>query len=519
MPNPLRLLLVEDSPEDAELLVRHLQKGGYDVSFERVDSHDAMSAALDRQSWDLIISDHSMPGFSGPEALKLAREKNSDAPFIFVSGTIGEDIAVSALKGGAQDYLMKGHLQRLLPAVERELRERDERWERARMDQRMQQLERFEAIGQLAGGIAHDFNNVIGAVLGWAKLGAEESSSHPAFKSRFQRIHDEAERAARLTAQLLAFARRQVLQPKYMSLNNCIEGMRNLLHTAAGGHITIDTVLAPGLDIIRADPTQIEQIVMNLCLNARDAMPSGGKLRIETRNVVITEDFCRIHSDGVPGNYVLLMVSDTGTGMDTETIARIFEPFFTTKELGRGTGLGLATVYGIVKQHEGFINVHSEVGKGTTFWVYFPASEGKPEQPAAIATGTAPKGTETVLVADDHDGLLAIAEESLTSYGYKVLLATNGPEAVQMFALHHAETQLVILDVTMPLLRGPQAYAQMTDFKPHLPVIFTSGHTAEASQLGPLIKNGAVFMQKPYSPQDLGRTVRRMLDASAAACS
>ena len=511
MATPLKVLLVEDSPDDAALIVRHLQRGGYEVASERVDSRPAMESALEHQAWDLIISDHSMPHFSGTEALKLVRDKGSDAPFIFISGTIGEDTAVAALKSGAQDYLMKGHLQRLLSAVERELRERDERRERARLDQRMQQLERFEAIGQLAGGIAHDFNNVIGAVLGWAKMGIEESPQ-PAVRNRFQKIHDEADRAARLTAQLLAFARRQVLQPKYLSLNQSISGMTSLLQSAVGGHIAIEMLLFPELDTIRADPTQIEQVVMNLCLNARDAMPSGGKLVIETRNTEITDDFCRIHSEGTPGKYALLMVSDTGTGMDAETVGRIFEPFFTTKELGRGTGLGLATVYGIVKQHEGFINVHSEPGEGTTFWIYFPATAGKPEQQNAISTGTTPKGNETVLVADDHDGLRAIAEESLTSYGYKVVLATNGTEAVRIFSQRQNEIQLVILDVTMPLLRGPQAYAQMSELKPNLPVVFTSGHTAESSQLGPLLKNGAAFMQKPYSPKELGRVVRGLLD-------
>lgn len=519
MATPLQILLVEDSPNDAALIVRHLQRGGYDVAFERVDSYGDMNAALERQTWDLVISDHSMPNFSGTEALKLLRDRGSDAPFIFVSGTIGEETAVSALKSGAQDYLMKGHLQRLIPAIERELRECKQRRERVRLDQRMQHLERFEAIGQLAGGIAHDFNNVIGAVLGWARLGIEESSSHSAFRDRFEKIHDEADRAARLTAQLLAFARRQVLQPKYLSLNDSISGMASLLQTAVGGHIAIETVLDPDLDIIRADPSQIEQVVMNLCLNARDAMPSGGKLAIETRNTNITEDFCRIHSDVTPGKYSLLMVSDTGTGMDSETVARIFEPFFTTKELGRGTGLGLATVYGIVKQHEGFINVHSEPGEGTTFWVYFPANPGKPEQQMLSPAGKVPKGDETVLVADDHDGLRAIAQESLTSYGYKVVLATNGPEAVRLFTEHEALIQLVILDVTMPLLRGPQAYAQMAELRPRLPVIFTSGHTAEASQLEPLLLNGASFLQKPYSPRELGKLVRRMLDQRSAAAT
>jgi two-component system cell cycle sensor histidine kinase/response regulator CckA len=512
MKTALRVLLVEDSPDDAQLILRHLERGGYAVASERVDSADAMIKALERHPWDLVICDYSMPHFSGTDALKLLRHKGSDAPFIFVSGTIGEDTAVSALKLGAQDYVMKGNLERLIPAIQRELRELGERRERTRLENRLQQLERFEAIGRLAGGIAHDVNNVIGTVLGWAQLGFEQASSDPGVRERFGKIRDEAQRAAGFTSQLLAFARRQVLQPKCLSLNDAISGMTSLLQTALGGHIEFKAVLAADLGVVRADPTQIDQVLMNLCLNARDAMPRGGRLVIETRNTELNEDFCRVHSYGIPGKYVLLLVSDTGIGMDAATVERIFEPFFTTKELGRGTGLGLATVYGIVKQHEGFINVYSELGQGTTFHLYFPASSGTPDRRDALPVSSISKGDETILVADDHDGLREIAQEFLSACGYKIILAKNGQEAVRIFRENQDKIDLAILDVTMPLMGGAEACSQMRAIRPELPVILTTGHTAESSFLGPSIESGAVFLQKPYAPQELGQTLRSVLD-------
>lgn len=514
---PLRLLLVEDSADDAALIVRHLQQGGYDVAFERVDSPDALSRAIEQGGWDLVICDYYMPQFSGADALKLVREKGLEAPFIFASGTMGEDAAVSALKLGAQDYVMKGNLGRLLPAIDRELREAGEKRGHIQLEQRLRQLERFEAIGRLAGGVAHDFNNIVGAILGWAQLGVADAAPYPGLRERFQRIHDEAQRASRLTSQLLAFARRQVLQPRKLDLNSCIAGVATLLQSALGDHIEFQTVLAPNLSVVLADPVQIDQVLMNLCLNARDAMPAGGRLVIETRVTELGADFCRIHSYGVPGKYVVLLVSDTGTGMDDATVKRIFEPFFTTKELGRGSGLGLATVYGIVKQHEGFINVYSEPGRGTTFHVYFPAVSGIPDRRDSAATTEVVGRSETVLVADDHEGLRDIAQEFLTAWGYKVILARDGEEAVRLYREHQGNIRLVVLDVMMPRLRGPEAYRQISQITPGLPVVFTTGHTAEASLLSPAIGGGALFLQKPYSPQELGQIIRSALDGTRSA--
>src|SRR6266700_233688 len=429
MGTPLRVLMIEDSEDDAALLLRELRRGSYDVAFERVDLPDALKSALDKHTWDLIVSDFSMPHFSGTDALRLLRAKGSEVPFIFVSGTRGEETAVAALQDGAQDYLMKTNLKRLVPAVQRALREAEERRQRKQMEQQVHQLQKFEAIGKLAGGIAHDFNNVIGAILGWAEMGCEEAQPGTVFHDRFLKIRDQANWAGRLTSQLLAFARRQMLQPRKTDLNSLVVESMSLLRRVIGEQIEVRVVAGSDLRVGMVDPAQIEQVLMNLCLNARDAMPEGGRLIIETQNVEIDQEFCRQHAYARQGNFILLSVSDTGVGMDSATAERIFEPFFTTKEMGKGTGLGLATTYGVVKQHEGFIHLYSEPGRGTTFRVYLPASSGAAELPQPKRDEQIPKGTETILLAEDNEGLREAAKEMLEKLGYRVFLASNGTEA------------------------------------------------------------------------------------------
>jgi signal transduction histidine kinase len=267
-------------------------------------------------------------------------------PFIFVSGTIGEETAVSALKDGAQDYLMKTNLKRLVPAVQRELREVEQKQDRERLEREVQQLHKFETIGRLAGGIAHDFNNVIGANLGWAELCSQDTQPGTQLHERVHKFMEQADLVAALSSQLLSFARRQFLQPKRIDLNLHVLQSTSLLRRIIGEHITITVQTARDLHITLADPSQIDQVLMNLCLNARDAMPEGGRLVLETKNLEVTPEFTRKFPYAQPGSYVLLSVSDTGFCMDSETVEQIFEPFFTTKELGKGTGLGLATVYG-----------------------------------------------------------------------------------------------------------------------------------------------------------------------------
>src|SRR6266852_6381330 len=511
---PLRVLMIEDSEDDTALLVRELRRGGYDVTHERVDTPAAMSSALNKEKWDLVISDHSMPHFSGAAALTLLRETESEVPFIFVSGTMGEEAAVAALKDGAQDYVMKSNLKRLVPAVQRELRELEERRERKRLERQVQQLQKFEAIGRLAGGIAHDFNNAIGAIMGWADLALQEAQPGTRLQERLQKICAQAQRTAGLTSQLLAFARQQVLQPRKIDLNGLIEEGTSLLRKVIGADVEVRLVPAPNLRVTVADPVQIDQVLMNLCLNARDAMPKGGRLIIETQNADLEEEYCRLHTYVRPGSYVLLSVSDTGIGMDPATIERIFEPFFTTKEVGKGTGLGLATVFGIVKQHGGFINVYSEPGKGTTFRVYLPSDNGVAEPLRSEGLERPQKGTETVLLAEDHEGLRELGQETLEALGYHVILATNGSEAVALFKSNAPRIDVVVVDVVMPGMSGPDAYAEMCTIRPGLAVVFATGYTAEAASLTSLVAKGASVLQKPYTATSLSKAIRHVLENS-----
>jgi two-component system cell cycle sensor histidine kinase/response regulator CckA len=493
-------------------MLREMRRGSYDVVSERVDLPDALKSALDTKTWDLVVSDFSMPHFSGTDALHLLRATGSEVPFIFVSGTMGEETAVAALQDGAQDYLVKTNLKRLVPAVQRALREAEERRQRKLMEQQVQQLRKFEAIGKLAGGIAHDFNNVIGAILGWAEMGCEEATPGTSLHDRFQKIRDQSFWAARLTSQLLAFARRQVLQPRNINLNTlAVEGV-GLLRRVIGEQIEVRVLTAPDLRVTLADPTQIEQVLMNLCLNARDAMPEGGQLIIETQNVEIDEAYCRVHPYARQGSYVLLAISDTGVGMDAATKEHIFEPFFTTKEVGKGTGLGLATVYGVVKQHGGFIHLYSELGKGTTFRICLPAASGTPEPREPKSDECTPKGTETILLAEDNEGLSEAAQGMLQRLGYRVILATNGTEAIELFKANSRQIDLVILDIVMPNLSGPAVYSQMTAIQPDLRAVFATGYTAETASLNSPLEKGVPILQKPYSMRNLGQIVRSTLD-------
>src|SRR5260370_40442281 len=283
-----------------------------------------------------------MPHFSGAETLKMVRAKDVEIPFIFVSGTIGEEVATDAMRVGAQDYVMKTNLKRLVPAVQRELRDAEDGRERKRLEQHVHQLQRFEAIGRLAGGVGHDFNNIIGAILGWAELGSDETQPETRLHDRFVKIREQSLRAAKLTSQLLAFGRKQILQPRRINLNVVVQEEMNLLRRVIGADIDIQVVTSQDLKATLVDPTQLEQVILNLCLNARDAMPGGGRLLIETRNVEVGLGFCRDHPYVLPGSYVLLSLPDTGIGMDPATIEHIFEPFFTTTNFPITTALRLA---------------------------------------------------------------------------------------------------------------------------------------------------------------------------------
>jgi two-component system, cell cycle sensor histidine kinase and response regulator CckA len=514
MPRHLNILIVEDSEEDCALLLRMLAQAGYELSHQRVESAEELESALGTRCWDCVISDFSLPGFSGISALKIVREKDPDVPFVFVSGTIGEDVAVDAMRNGAQDYVLKGNLARLLPAINRELREAHTRREHRHSEQKVRQLEKFEAIGKLAGGIAHDFNNVIGAIMGWAELGEEEAGQETRARKFFTQIRRQSERAGSLTQQLLAYARRQVLTPRNINLNDIVSEAMALLQRVIGEQIEVNTLLAPDLQTTKADPAQVEQVLLNLCLNARDAMPAGGRLLIETRNADLDEAYCRRNDSLSPGSYVQLTVSDSGTGMDAATLERIFEPFFTTKQPGKGTGLGLATAFGIVKQHLGHIDVYSELGKGSTFQIYLPAIQGTAVSCRKIEQAVVQGGSETILLAEDDEGIRQMVGQVLTGLGYSIVVARDGREAVQKFEESPREFSFVVLDVVMPQLSGPGAFERIRKINPSIPVIFTSGYSEESETLSAVLAHaGTQLLQKPFPPKDLARKIREMLDS------
>jgi two-component system, cell cycle sensor histidine kinase and response regulator CckA len=383
------------------------------------------------------------------------------------------------------------------------------------MERQLRQSQKFEAIGQLAGGIAHDFNNVVGAILGWAELGIDQNRANPQVADRFSRIREQAERAASLTRELLAFARRQVLQPQAVDINTITSGLMSFLDKVIGKDIELKVVTA-SVDAIKADPTQIEQVLMNLCLNARDAMPKGGRLLIETEMVELDDSYCRFYPYVTPGRYAVLSVSDTGMGMDSETRERIFEPFFTTKERGKGTGMGLATCYGIVKQHGGFIHVYSEPSQGTLFRIYLPTQQGVASEEATSKV-SAPsllemRGTETVLLAEDHESIREMARQTLINLGYHVLSACDGEEALK---LCEKETpSLAILDVVMPKLGGTAVAAKLSSTVEGISILFTSGYSQDSENVDSSATHGAYYLQKPYSPTTLGRLVREILGAA-----
>jgi two-component system, cell cycle sensor histidine kinase and response regulator CckA len=385
--------------------------------------------------------------------------------------------------------------------------------EKVALEKQLVQAQKFEAIGQLAGGIAHDFNNMIGAIIGWADLGVEDADANSRLYRHFEKIRQQADRAASLTRQLLAFARRQILEPRNIDLNQAVTETLSLLEKVIGSNVEIKSRLAPGLDLVCADPTQVEQVLMNLCINARDAMPQGGSLHIETGNVSFDEDYCARQPYARPGHYAMLSVTDTGTGMDAATLDKIFEPFFTTKELGKGTGLGLAMVYGIVRQHGGFVHAYSELNVGSTFRVYFPISSQAVKTPErARDSRPVHGGAETVLIAEDHEGLRDIAHETLRNLGYRVILAADGEQAVREFQNPANRVDIVFLDVVLPKLSGPEVYARICEARPDVPVIFATGYSADIVMLERARRQRSPMLQKPYSPRDLARKIRDTLD-------
>lgn len=349
MSEPIRVLIVEDSEDDAFLLLREIRSGGYDPYFLRVDTPETMKSALSDDNWDIVLIDHVMPHFSGPAALALLEDAGLDLPTIIVSGVIGEEAAVNAMRAGDRDYILKDRLNRLVPAIERELGELRRRKNHKSMQEQLFQSQKMETVGRLAGGIAHDFNNMLTAILGYTYSGIRDLPEEDHRRLYFEEIQKAAERAANLTQQLLAFSRRQIIEPKIVDMNRLIVDTSTMIRSVVGEGVELVTLLDPNLYNVKVDSGQMARVLINLATNARDAMPEGGKFTVETTNVTFDRGADESGSGMAPGDYMVLEVSDNGVGIPAEVKEHLFEPFFTTKEVGKGTGLGLATCFGIVE--------------------------------------------------------------------------------------------------------------------------------------------------------------------------
>jgi PAS domain S-box-containing protein len=384
--------------------------------------------------------------------------------------------------------------------------------ERKKLEQQLLQAQKMEAVGQLAGGIAHDFNNILTTIIGYGNLIQMEILKDNPLHTYISHILYSAQRASNLTQALLAFSRKQIISPKPVNLNEIIQILEKLLSRIIGEDIALSTSLAEEDMIVMADTTLIEQVLMNLATNARDAMPDGGSLIISTERVKMDSAFITAHGYGKTGYYALVSVEDTGQGMDRKTREKIFEPFFTTKETGKGTGLGLSIVYGIIKQHDGYINVYSEPLKGTTFKIYLPLTKTKIEYEQSAETPLLKGFSETVLLAEDDVQVRELTKQVLSEFGYKVLEAEDGQEAIRVFHENKDEIELLIFDVIMPRKNGKEAYDEIRKIKPDIRAIFTSGYTADIVHKKGILDRGLNFLPKPVSPQGLLKKVKEVLN-------
>lgn len=601
--NNIDILIVEDSPTQAEELRFILEKKGFNV-FLAINGKKALSV-LNNRVPDIVVTDIVMPEMDGYELCRQIRadRKLKEVPVILVTSLSEPSDVIKGLEAGANNFITKPydekyivsriqylianreirknsmasmginvffsgenyfitaerlqildlllstyenayHQNRDLLTMQKELTELNEHLEdivsertaelsaansqlnielaenkrsgeeRARLQAQLYQAQKMESVGQLAGGVAHDFNNMLSVILGYAQLALEKTEPSSSLHGNLQEILDAAQRSVNITRQLLAFARKQTIAPQVLDLNETVEGMLKMLRRLIGEDVTLDWLPAPKLWQVKIDPSQIDQILANLCVNARDAISGVGKIAIETNTATFEPEYCASHTGFLPGEFVILSISDDGCGMEKEILDKIFEPFFTTKEIGHGTGLGLSTVYGIVQQNNGFVNVYSDTGKGTTFKIYLPRHIGDACKSDFQSNGEIKRGRgETVLVVEDEAAILRLTSKILKDQGYTVLTANKPTEAIRLAHGHTTGIQLLLTDVIMPEMNGKDLAELLLTVHPGLKYLLMSGYTASVIASQGVLDEGIHFIQKPFSARDLAAKVRVALSS------
>jgi signal transduction histidine kinase/CheY-like chemotaxis protein len=636
----LNILVIEDRNADFLMVERHLRQNGMSARCQRVDSIEGLKEAINTGGWDLVLADYNVPQLNFQESRNLLLADLPHLPVIMVTGTVGEEKAVELLKLRVCDFVLKGNLARLVPAMQRALNEKREleqrrlieerlreseaktrsilenvgigvalispgmeilemnhlmrEWfpavdpvgrstcyrafndppratvcdycptkktlqdglvheattqtphpggtrnyrvvsspvfnasgevtaaiemveditEKLSLESRCKQAQKMEAVGQLAGGVAHDFNNILTAIFGYSQLSLRKLQENDPVKAYVEEIMKASERAAVLTQSLLTFSRKQAVDLAVINLGEVVKNFEIFLHRLIREDIELKVNCNEEPLAVMADRGQIEQVIMNLVANGRDAMPNGGKMCIETLSVTMDQEFIAAHGYGTAGVYAVISVADSGSGMDKETQSHIFEPFYTTKELGRGTGLGLSMAYGIIKKHDGFINVYSEPGTGTIFRIYLPLL---PDVPPADKTGPVVStvlrgGTETILVCEDDAALRKLAVNILNHFGYRVIEAIDGQDAVEKFIAHQESIDLVFIDAIMPKQNGKEASDEIKMVRPGIKTIFVSGYARNIFVGDKPFDENTIFINKPYSPNELLTKIRELLD-------
>jgi two-component system cell cycle sensor histidine kinase/response regulator CckA len=512
----LDVLLVEDDEEDYLLTKFVLGKiDGTRHALHWVCDYQSAMQAVHERNYDVCLVDYRLGPEDGIELVRELVANGHDLPIIVLTGQGDRDADLEAARAGAADYLVKNEVTPALleRTIRYALRSRADLRALRESEEGLRQAQRMDALGQLAGGVAHDFNNMMTAVIGFSELVlARLEDAHP-LRRHVEEIRRAGERASEMTHQLLAFSRKQVLQPRVFDLNTVVADVEKLLQRLIGEDVELVSLLDPALEPIEADPGQLEQVIMNLVINARDALPAGGKVTIKTENVELDEDYAFRRLDVEAGRYVLLTVSDTGVGMDSETMRQIYEPFFTTKEEGKGTGLGLATVFGIVKQSGGDIRVESEPGRGTTFKVYLPQCRAPVVGIAPVHARIEPlRGRETILLVEDEELVRSFEREVLEQAGYTVHEARDVSHALQLAHAHRDGIDLLLTDVVMPELSGPELAEQLVALQPEMKILYVSGYAGDTIGHQGMLEPGFAFLPKPLTPDLLARKVREVLD-------